>query len=58
MDVMEGEGAGVAFGDGVLQGIIGAQQQQPGHAEPRTGAGQGQNESTLTPRANRHCNLP
>ena len=58
MDVMEGKRAGVAFGDGVLQGIIGAQQQQPGHAEPCTGACQGQNERELAPRANRQCNHP
>jgi hypothetical protein len=58
MNVVEGEGAGVAFGDGILQGIIGAQQQQPGHAQPCTAACQGQNESTLAPRANRQCNLP
>ena len=38
MDVVESERAGVAFGDRVLQGTIGAHQQQPGHAEACAGA--------------------
>ena len=53
VDVMEGEGAGVAFGGGVLQRLIGAQQQQAGDAQARTGAGERQREAARVPRAHR-----
>ena len=58
MDVVEGEGAGVAFGDGALQGVAGAQQQQSGDAELRTGAGQRRRETARVPCAHRSCCHP
>jgi hypothetical protein len=55
VDVMEGEGAGVAFGNGVLQGVIGGEQKQGSRAQPRANAQQGRDEGELARRTNRHC---
>ena len=56
MDVMEGEGAGVAFGDRVLQRVVGGEQEQAGHAQPGAGARQGHVTRKCSRAAtNRHC---
>jgi hypothetical protein len=58
MDVMEGEGAGVAFRDGVLQEVAGAQQEQPGHAQLGTGTRPCPDEIELARAINQHCRVP
>jgi len=41
---VEGEGAGVAFGAGILQRVVGAEHEQAGHAETGTCTRQSHNE--------------
>ena len=58
VEMMEGERAGVAFGAGVLQRVVGAEHEQPGKAQSGTGARQSHNERTLARRVNSHSTDP
>jgi hypothetical protein len=56
--VMEGDGAGVAFGDRILQRIIGAEEEHGGNAQPGRGADQTQGNRMPTRRTQPHCMIP
>ena len=58
MHVMEGEGAGVALGDGVLQRVDGADHEQRSHAEPQTGTRHNRNDSIAARQPSPHCDFP